>query len=71
MEGLHGVGDVDFAHPDACVVHPQSQVAAHDRSRDDHLSPFRGELDRVGQEVEHDLPQAPRIRNDHGQVVGE
>ena len=55
MEGLHGIGDVVLAHPDARVVHTQAQFRADHRSRHDDLSPFPGELDRVGEQ----LPEEP------------
>ena len=61
-ERLHCGLDLLLGHAVAGVAHPQGRFAALARcGRDDHLAARAGELDRVGEKIEHDLLDLSKI----------
>ena len=63
-ERLERGREVVLAHADAGVAHPQHHLAGvGDRGRDDHLPARDRELDRVREQIEHDLAHRARVRH--------
>ena len=56
---------IRLAHADTGIAHAQHRLAAvGKRRRYDHLAARAGELDRVRQQIEHDLAQRPLVGDD-------
>src|SRR6202171_838228 len=63
--------EITFGDADSAIGDAEHEFVALDAAADDDAAILAAELDRVRDEIEHDLPHRPLVRDDFGQRRGE
>ena len=71
LERLHQPWDVSLRDADPGIAHYQLQATLREAQPQVHLAAGRRELHGIGQQVQQDLPERPRIRPAWGRVFRE